>query len=372
MKVIIVEVTRAANSFGRTPPGRDPPRPTTLIAKIVAKAQAGRRVPERRRPRVRRDGVLRRDRAAAHRLDLRAAARRRRRTSTRPRRSSSRRSAAGSSSRPARPSDRRRAALGSGARCENELVKRLLWTGLRRRVGVAREHHRDPRRDPAVERRLRRGSAGNRRMTDRAAHRAADADRRRAARRPSSPPRPIAEHAPATIPSAPPLAGGLRARKLLSAARSWRLIRARRCRSAAGARCPTQRAAIAAGDPAASPRAPRRSSRTRSSSPSSRSGEGRGLRPRRRASAPPPASSCIGALILIIAGLAWLPGRPALPDDQFFCGLLRRGADPADRRRDRRLRRLKVAAEGAERRCRPGDRRGAQADPGRRPRSETR
>ena len=50
MKVIIVEVTRAANSFGRThlPEIR---RAYDSIAKIVADGQAGRRLPPRHRPR---------------------------------------------------------------------------------------------------------------------------------------------------------------------------------------------------------------------------------------------------------------------------------------------------------------------------------
>ena len=71
MKVIIVEVTRAANSFGRThlPEIR---QAYDLIAKIVGDAQASGRVPRRRRPGLRLDVVLRRDRAAALRLGVRA------------------------------------------------------------------------------------------------------------------------------------------------------------------------------------------------------------------------------------------------------------------------------------------------------------
>ena len=64
MKVIIVEVTRAANSFGRTHLA-EIRRAYDLIAKIVADAQAAGDVPQRRRRRVRLDVVLRRDRAAA-------------------------------------------------------------------------------------------------------------------------------------------------------------------------------------------------------------------------------------------------------------------------------------------------------------------
>ena len=95
MKVIIIEVTRAANSFTRThlPEIR---QAYDLIAKIVRDAQEEGSLPRRRRPRVRLDVVLRRDRAAAHRLGVRDHPRRRRATSTAPGRWSSRRSAAGS------------------------------------------------------------------------------------------------------------------------------------------------------------------------------------------------------------------------------------------------------------------------------------
>ena len=73
MKVIIVEVTRAANSFGRThlPEIQEA---YDQIWKIVADAQARGRVPRRRHPRVRRDALLRGDRAAPDRLDLRGGA----------------------------------------------------------------------------------------------------------------------------------------------------------------------------------------------------------------------------------------------------------------------------------------------------------
>ena len=76
--MIIVEVTRAANSFGRThlPEIR---QAYEWIAKIVADGQADGRLPRRRRPAVRLDVVLRRDRAAALRLGLRADPGRRRR-----------------------------------------------------------------------------------------------------------------------------------------------------------------------------------------------------------------------------------------------------------------------------------------------------
>ena len=103
MKVIIVEVTRAANSFGRThlPEIR---QAYDAIAKIVADAQADGEFRERRQPRLRLDALLRRHRAAADRLDLRGRARRATRTTRTPSRWWWRRSAAGSSR--GRPADR--------------------------------------------------------------------------------------------------------------------------------------------------------------------------------------------------------------------------------------------------------------------------
>ena len=84
MKVIIVEVTRAANSFGRThlPEIR---RAYESIAKIVADGQEAGAFRARHRPDLRLDVLLRRDRAAALRLDLRADPGRRRRLRRRPR-----------------------------------------------------------------------------------------------------------------------------------------------------------------------------------------------------------------------------------------------------------------------------------------------
>ena len=81
MKVIIVEVTRAANTFGRTHLGkiRDA---YAQIAAIVERAQADGRVPDRDHARVRRARVLRAGRAGADRLDLRQPARRRRPSSS--------------------------------------------------------------------------------------------------------------------------------------------------------------------------------------------------------------------------------------------------------------------------------------------------
>ena len=71
MKVIIVEVTRAANSFGRThlPEIR---RAYDSIAKIVADGQEAGAFRGDIDPDLRLDVLLRGDRAAALRLDLRA------------------------------------------------------------------------------------------------------------------------------------------------------------------------------------------------------------------------------------------------------------------------------------------------------------
>ncbi len=70
MKVIIVEVTRAANTFGRThlprfrrPMGRSP--------RSSAEPSRTKRFPRRDRPRVRGAGLLRADRAGSDDLDLR-------------------------------------------------------------------------------------------------------------------------------------------------------------------------------------------------------------------------------------------------------------------------------------------------------------
>ena len=73
MKVIIVEVTRAANTFGRTHLAkiRDA---YAQIAAIVERGQQ-RGVPQRDHARVRRPGLLRLRRAGADRMDLRSAKR---------------------------------------------------------------------------------------------------------------------------------------------------------------------------------------------------------------------------------------------------------------------------------------------------------
>ena len=96
MKVIIVEVTRAANSFGRThlPEIR---RAYDSIAKIVADGQEAGEFRRDVDPDLRLDVLLRRDRAAALRLDLRADPGLRRRLRRRQRTWSSRRSATASS-----------------------------------------------------------------------------------------------------------------------------------------------------------------------------------------------------------------------------------------------------------------------------------
>ena len=69
MKVIIVEVTRAANTFGRTHLDKIL-QAYEGIARIVKQAQDGGHLPPRGRRAVRRPGVLRSDRAGAHAVDL--------------------------------------------------------------------------------------------------------------------------------------------------------------------------------------------------------------------------------------------------------------------------------------------------------------
>ena len=70
MQVIIVEVTRAASTFGRTHIGKIR-EAYTGIAEIVAQAQRAGEFRGDIDPPVRRDGLLRCDRAGAHGLDLR-------------------------------------------------------------------------------------------------------------------------------------------------------------------------------------------------------------------------------------------------------------------------------------------------------------
>ena len=95
MQVIIVEVTRAANSFGRTHlPEIN--RAYESIAKIISDAQADGVFRSEIDPHAGVDVVLRRDRAAALGLGLRADPGRPRRLRTQPARCSSRRCAAAS------------------------------------------------------------------------------------------------------------------------------------------------------------------------------------------------------------------------------------------------------------------------------------
>ena len=142
MKVIIVEVTRAANSFGATHLAKIR-EAYELIAGIVAHGPGRRRVHATVTAAVRRDGVLRRDRAGAHRLDLRAAARPSEATSSRPRASSSRRSAAGSSRSPTPAVQRLECAADGQRRRQAPDVVRP--AGRARRAG---EHRHDPRWPP--------------------------------------------------------------------------------------------------------------------------------------------------------------------------------------------------------------------------------
>ncbi len=71
MKVIIVEVTRAANSFGRTHL-QEINRAYELIGRIVADGQKHKVLPGRHRSGIRGHGLLRSDRAATFGLDLRS------------------------------------------------------------------------------------------------------------------------------------------------------------------------------------------------------------------------------------------------------------------------------------------------------------
>ena len=95
MKVIIVEVTRAANSFGALHL-KEIRKAYEGIAAIVEAGARGGLLQVRHPRRVRRDVLLRRDRAAAHGLDLRGAPAHRRGLRARRRTSWSRPSAAAS------------------------------------------------------------------------------------------------------------------------------------------------------------------------------------------------------------------------------------------------------------------------------------
>ena len=128
MKVIIVEVTRAANSFGQTHLAKIR-EAYELIADIVAKAQERRRV---QATTSRRSSPRWRSTARSSRCSPAGSSSccpRATRSTSRPRTSSSRRSAAGL--------DR-----GAPAVCgrlpvmDNEIVKRLLWSGLLAGLGA--------------------------------------------------------------------------------------------------------------------------------------------------------------------------------------------------------------------------------------------
>ena len=146
MKVIIVEVTRAANSFGQTHIERDPPglRPDRARSSPRPRRTAVFRC--RDRSALRRDGLLRSDRAAADRMDLRPAPGRTRSTSSAP---------SGWSSRPCAGawSNRLRAMV------KNEMVKRLMWSGLLAGLGALASILAHRARGRHLEAPVRRGAA---------------------------------------------------------------------------------------------------------------------------------------------------------------------------------------------------------------------
>ena len=135
MKVIIVEVTRAANSFGRTHLAKIR-EAYALIADIVGKAQADGTFRTAVTPALRGAGVLRRDRAGPDRLDLRHAAPGRgrvRRGEGVHRRDDLRRTRRRRRPRialPPEPSERMHAMP------TNEMAKRLIWSGLLAGLGA--------------------------------------------------------------------------------------------------------------------------------------------------------------------------------------------------------------------------------------------
>ncbi len=116
MKVIIVEVTRAANSFGAVHI-RKIDEAYVLIRGVVEKAQQSGEFRSEIPAEFAVDVVLRRHRAGAHRLDLRAARRGRGRLRQR--------------EGPHRPDHLRwTGRIDSAAMDHNDLVKRLAWSGL--------------------------------------------------------------------------------------------------------------------------------------------------------------------------------------------------------------------------------------------------
>ena len=127
MKVIIVEVTRAANSFGQTHLAKI--REAYDAHRRDRRARAGgRRVPHDGDAAVRGDGVLRGDRAGPDRLDLRGPAARRRRVRAR-QGLRGRDHLRGSGP----PSGDRLSRL---PRMDNDVVKRLIWAGLLAGLGA--------------------------------------------------------------------------------------------------------------------------------------------------------------------------------------------------------------------------------------------
>ena len=130
MKVIIVEVTRSAHSFGRVHLDKIS-EAYAGIAKIMESARVEGTFKEGISAEFGAMCLLRRDRAAPLRLDLRPAAPRPRRSSSTPRAWSSTRSAAGSRRHPpARP------CLVESRAVDNDLVKRLVWSGMLAGVGA--------------------------------------------------------------------------------------------------------------------------------------------------------------------------------------------------------------------------------------------
>ena len=131
MKVIIVEVTRAANSFGALHL-EEIRKAYEGIAAIVESAREEGSFKSGIPVRVRRDVLLRRDRAAPHGMDLRGAPAHRRRVRARqgPRRGGHLRRA-----RERRDGQPARVWL-NPAPMDNDIAKRLMWGGLLAGVGA--------------------------------------------------------------------------------------------------------------------------------------------------------------------------------------------------------------------------------------------
>ena len=129
MKVIIVEVTRAANSFGQTHLAKIR-EAYELIAGDRRQGPGRRRVQGHGHAAVRRDGVLRRDRAGADRLDLRRPAARATAEFEQAKAFVVETICGGLDARCRRPPE-----IGS-APMDNDLVKRLVWSGLLAGLGA--------------------------------------------------------------------------------------------------------------------------------------------------------------------------------------------------------------------------------------------